>query len=36
MLLIFITEVLAELLTVCYILKDDEIEVVLEFNGAGD
>ena len=32
----FITGVLAELLTACYILKEDEVEVVFKFNGAGD
>ena len=31
---IFITGVLAELLTACYILK--EVEAVFKFNGAGD
>ena len=32
----FITGLLSELLTACYILKDDEVEVVLKFNGIGD
>ena len=32
----FITGLLSELLTACYILKDDEVEVVLKFNGMGD
>nr|BAK85824.1 NADH dehydrogenase subunit 6 [Procyon lotor] len=34
----FIVGVLSELLTACYILNDDEvdIEVILAFNGAGD
>nr|AUT81017.1 NADH dehydrogenase subunit 6 [Prionailurus planiceps] len=32
----FITGVLAELLIACYILKEDEVEVVFKFNGAGD
>nr|ALF03841.1 NADH dehydrogenase subunit 6 [Prionailurus viverrinus] len=32
----FITGVLAELLIACYILKEDEMEVVFKFNGAGD
>lgn len=32
----FITGVLAELLTACYILEEEEVEVVFKFNGAGD
>lgn len=34
----FIVGLLSELLTACYILKGDdvEVEVVLKFNGAGD
>nr|QXL60333.1 NADH dehydrogenase subunit 6 [Canis latrans]QXL60346.1 NADH dehydrogenase subunit 6 [Canis latrans] len=32
----FITGLLSELLIACYILKDDEVEVVLKFNGMGD
>nr|AVW85946.1 NADH dehydrogenase subunit 6 [Ailuropoda melanoleuca] len=32
----FIVGLLSELLAVCYILKDDEAEVVFKFNGMGD
>jgi len=32
----FIVGLLSELLAVCYILKDDEAEVVFKFNGIGD
>lgn len=32
----FILGLLSELLTACYILKDDEVEVVFKFNGIGD
>lgn len=27
---------LSELLIACYVLKDDEVEIVFKFNGIGD
>nr|YP_009048729.1 NADH dehydrogenase subunit 6 [Nandinia binotata]AIC36989.1 NADH dehydrogenase subunit 6 [Nandinia binotata] len=35
-LVMLITGVLAELLTACYILQEEEVEIVFQFNGAGD
>lgn len=32
----FVMGLLSELLLACYILKDDEVDVVFEFNGMGD
>nr|ADC66711.1 NADH dehydrogenase subunit 6 [Ursus arctos]AFO20051.1 NADH dehydrogenase subunit 6 [Ursus arctos] len=32
----FIVGLLSELLIACYVLKDDEVEIVFKFNGMGD
>lgn len=32
----FIVGLLSELLIACYVLKDDEVEIVFKFNGIGD
>lgn len=32
----FIVGLLSELLLACYVLKDDEVDVVFGFNGMGD
>lgn len=32
----FIVGLLSELLIACYVLKDDEVEIVFKFNGVGD
>lgn len=32
----FVTGLLMEIMMVCYVLKDEEVEIVFQFNGLGD